>query len=204
MTEVMILNLLHLVVGFSICLGGIMLLRSYSRLGGLLLGGLFAAEIAFRAYKAPEAYALYVPIAAFLVGGLIGALIAYPLRMLFVVLTSCVMGAVVGMIAGLVISQGGATYKVVNSIFSMNSTYNNLQILLMLAFAMLAGLLAIRFEGMMTMASTAFVGAFLLLLGLADLFGAEYPVLRYGIFQFLAWAGLGLAGLIYQNHNQED
>lgn len=76
---------------------------------------------------------------------------------------------------------------------------NDFQLTLIIIFALVMALISLRSEEFMSMASTAYVGAMLVVSGLSGLFGSSLLLLSDGIFVFFFWMVLGLIGLIYQN-----
>jgi hypothetical protein len=203
MSVFIILSFLHLIIGFVLCMGGSMVLRSSPRLGGFLVGGLIAVEVVTRVVTISASNGFLVPLVAFILGGLLGALLAAPLYIVMAVISSSALGGVIGMLAGRIISQGGATRKVIESVFTLEAQVNDIQIILMIVFAIVFGLLTLKYDVFMTMTSTGFVGSFLAISGLVNIFGSTTPILNNSVFQFFAWAGLGLLGLVYQNNNQD-
>lgn len=193
-----VINVLRLVIGFIICMFGSVVLRSSPRVGGFLLGGLIGAEAAVRFLAAPAGYELFFPLVSFLLAGGIGALIAAPLYMVMLVLSSSALGALIGMVAGLIVSMQGVTRAIVEA-FLRFELVNDFQLTLIIIFALVMALISLRSEEFMSMASTAYVGAVLVVSGLSGLFGNSLLLLSDGIFVFFFWMVLGLIGLIYQN-----
>ncbi len=201
MTPFIILNSLQFITGLILAMSGFNLLRNAPKWGGFLIGGLITAHIATRTVVLEGALNMFTPLGGFLVGGVAGMLIAQPLYMLLTVIASCALGAVIGMGAGLVVDKGGATDKIIDAIFSFQQL-SDIQISMAVVFALLFGILAVKFDDFMAMASTAFMGTLLFMVSLTALFGSTTPLLRNGIFFFFACAGLGMVAIAYQNRNE--
>lgn len=116
-----VISVLRLVVGFILCMFGSVVLRSSPRVGGFLLGGLIGAEAAVRFMAAPAGYEMFLPLVSFLVAGGIGALFAAPLYMVMLVLSSSALGALIGMVAGLIVSMQGVTRAIVEAFLKIRT-----------------------------------------------------------------------------------
>lgn len=201
MTPWTLLNILQFITGIVLAMVGYSLLRNSPRWGGFFVGGLITAHVAVRMVALEGILNLLTPVGGFVVGGLVGMIIAGPLYMLMAVISSCSLGAIIGMMAGLIVDKGGATNEIIEAILSFNRL-TDIQISMAVVFALVFGVLALKFEDFMTMASTSFMGSLLVMVSLSAMFGNSTPLLRNGVFFFFAVAGFGLLALISQNRNE--
>ena len=197
------ISVLELVFGMMIGFSGRNLFKTAPFVGGFMIGGVIGANIVNYAVTPPPGTEFWFPIAAFVVAGIIGGLIAVPLYMVMVILSSAAFGALVGAMGGFLIAQEGMTRMLVEGIFKVPAISPG-AVLLMLAFAVVFGAASIRFDEFMLMASTGFVGAFIAASGLNGLFSPTVPVFSNSIFLIFLWLGLGTAGMIFQNQTKSD
>jgi hypothetical protein len=200
---VQIQNIAQILLGLVIAFSGANIFRSSPPLGGFIVGGVVAANLANTLFVPPAGWEFWMPLVAFLAGGLIGALIAIPLHVVVFVLTGTALGIVTGMLLGFLINQQGMTHMIVNGIFTLGSV-TPLQIVLMAVFGIGFGLLSIRFDEMMTAASTAFLGSLSAVSGITFLATARLPIFTNSIFLGFLWFILGLLGWIWQSYHVED
>lgn len=197
-----IMNILHIVVGFALCMFGSMMLRSSPRASGFLLGGWVAAQIANTSFNFSDIWVYLGPLGFFILGGIIGSLLAAPLYMVIVVLSGTLLGALIGFVIGFVVSHSGDSYRLLEGVFSINAI-TNIQSIIMVITAVVFGLLSAAYQEFMTMISTAYVGTALLGWGLVNWFGPATPILRNVVFLFFAWAIVGIIGTVYQYKNRD-
>ncbi|MEJ5201506.1 MAG: DUF4203 domain-containing protein [Anaerolineales bacterium] len=197
-----VMNILHIVVGFALCMFGSMMIRSSPRLSGFLLGGWVAAYIAYSTQNFSGIWVLIGPLGFFVLGGIIGMLLAAPLYMVIVVLSGTLLGAMIGFVIGFVVSHSGDSYRLLEGVFSIGSI-TSVQSIIMVITAVVFGLLSAAYQEFMTMLSTSYVGAALLGWGLVTWFGASTPLLRNVVFLFFAWAVVGILGTVYQYKNRD-
>jgi hypothetical protein len=135
--------------------GGLIALMGYRmfldmlRLWGLLVAGVFGALIViFAVPGAGGPFHLSVPLAVgFILGGIIGVIFANPLKVVIVFLTGLLAGGLLGTVG-----------------YNMVTGTSNLLLAVGLGAAL--GLIAIRFEDVVLIVSTAFLGAAAVMYGL--------------------------------------
>lgn len=195
-------SLLILLAGVAICVAGINLIHEQPALGGLLLGGALGYYLFSFFFIPPAGVGAWFPLIGFAIGGVIGALIARPLYMVILVLTSSMLGGLVGLVISYVLQLGGSPerWKQLSLTINLNDT---LQVWLMIIFALALGFLALPFEEFMTMVSTGFVGAAMFVSSLVILFSGSVALLRNPVFIFFFWFAVGMGGLAWQNHSQQ-
>ncbi len=195
-----ITTLVQFFLGMALVISGYNIFRSTPAVGGFIIGGLLAVNLAIFFIQSPPQWAEWMPALSFVAGGIIGAVIAIPLQIVIAIVSSSALGLLIGALAGFIIAWEGMTSLLVTGLFEMGSV-SPLQGLLMIVFGVFFGFLALRFDDFMIMASTAFLGAFLAVLSLSALGGATYPILTDEILLFFLWAAMGLFGLIWQNYH---
>lgn len=195
-----ITTIVQFVLGLALVISGYNIFRSAPTVGGFIVGGLLAVNLANLFIDPPPYWAEWMPVLSFFAGGVIGAVIAIPLQIIIAIFSSCALGFLIGALAGFIVEQEGMTRLIVTGLFDMEGV-SSLQFILMIVFGVIFGVLALRFDDFMIMASTAFLGAFLAVLSLSVLGGATYPFLTNGILLFFLWAAMGLFGLIWQNYH---
>ena len=196
-----ILAVVELIIGLVIGFSGKNIYKTSPQLGGFMIGGLLTTILVITFVAASP---VWIPVAAFIGGGLVGALIAGPLYMIIVVITSSLFGGLVGVIAGFFLTQQGITRMVVEGIFNFSTDITPVQLMMMLVFAVAFGAASLRFDEFMTMASTGFLGAFILTTGAARLFTPMTALFTDSIFLVFFWAGVGTAGTIFQNQTERE
>jgi hypothetical protein len=156
-------GIILIIFGLFICLSGYSIFRSMLPLWGFILGGLVAITVAPGLFPQQE-HTLVFQIIAFVVGGVVGALISAPLYYVAVFLTGAALGALTGAILGsyLEVSTGTVSMKALTTLAAMPfppEVDSTLQLLLMVVLGLLTGGLAIGFQKFMITASTAFIGS---------------------------------------------
>ncbi len=194
-------SILQALLGLVFTFTGGNLFRSSPALGGFLIGGVVAVN-AGQLAGLPAFAGAWTPLILFILGGVLGALISIPLHGVIFIATAAAFGLIVGAVAGYLASQQGITSMVVTGVFEITSV-SPLQTILMIVFAAGFAALSVRFDEMMIMASTAYLGALIAMGGLANLAGSRLPVFQNGLFLGFAWFTLGLLGWIWQNYHQD-
>ncbi len=196
----LIITGVELLLGAVVVFSGANLLRNMPPLGGFILGGLVGMNVAtFVSGTSPINLGL-----GFVFGGIAGALIAIPLQIIIVILSSSALGVLAGAILGFLIGQEGVSKMIVYGIFSRPQGLTSLQVWLMALGGLVFGALSVRFDEGMLILSTGFLGSFAVIGSLTQLIGFSSPILSNSIFQFFGWAALGLIGAIWQNYNRGD
>jgi hypothetical protein len=196
-------NVVQILLGVVIAFTGANIFRGMPPLGGFIIGGVIGANLANTLITPPPGWGLWMPLAAFLVVGIAGALIAIPLKVVVFVMAGTALGVVAGALIGYIIGQQGITHMIINGLFTMGSV-TPLQALLMAGFGIAFGLLAIRFDEMMTAASTAYLGSLAVVSGVTFLATARLPIFANSIFLGFFWFILGLLGWIWQSYHVEE
>jgi hypothetical protein len=160
---------------------------------GITLGAVFVPA---------QSYTGYLPWLIFIGSGLVGAIVAIPLQIVIVVLSGSVMGAIFGFVAGFLIQQQGIPRLVVEGAFSIQGA-TNLQVWVMVIFAIAFALISIPYEHFMFSASTGFIGSLMITIALSALGAGIYALLRDSIFLFFFFITVGLLGTIWQNYQTD-
>ncbi len=195
----LVITSVQILLGAVIVVSGASLLRSMPPLGGFVLGAL----VGMNAATMIAGPGLMTQGIGFVMGGVIGAIIAIPLQIVIVVLSSTALGVLVGAVFGFLIGQQGVSRMIVEGIFSNPGQITTLQISMMVLGGLIFGILSVRFDEGMLIASTGFLGAFAVINGLAGFSGYIGPMFRNPIFQFFGWVALGMIGAIWQNYNRD-
>lgn len=163
---------LAMFAGGVICFFGYPMIHSAIRVWGFLLAGVGAVLIALGVFHIPGSLTqLTLPMGvAFVIGGVIGALIAAPLSMVVIFFSGTALGALAGIYAYPLIAR------------APEST------LLTVILALITGFLAVSFQEVVLIVTTAFVGALMLVYGARTLMHIEIlPLL--GIFFLIGFFG---------------
>jgi hypothetical protein len=180
---------LAIVAGGIICFFGYPMINSAIRVWGFLILGAAFVLVAVGLFHIPGSLTQITPQMAvvFIVGGIVGVLVAGPLSILIIFLSGTALGALIGIYGYPLVTRGPENT------------------LLTVALALMTGLLAVRFQDVVLIVTTAFVGAAMMIYGamamsslemlpamglffLAGLFGAaaQYKSINPGasIFKF--------------------
>lgn len=198
-----LMAIIRLMAGFMFCFTGYGLLRTAPKFIGFVGGGILAVEIGSRFLSLPDGWETLAPIGMFLLGGLIGLLLASLLYMVMAILGGVVLGGGLGYAAGFLLTRHGDTRQLAEALFQ-RQPLSDLQMVLMLVGGLAVGLLAIRFDELILMATTALLGALFLMAATVQLAAPTTAILRNDVFVFFAWAVLGLFGLYWQNRHPPD
>jgi len=154
--------------GAILCFFGYPMIQSAIRVWGFIVGGLFAILFAIAVLKIPGGVNQLTPQMgiAFAVGGILGAIVAGPLSVVIIFMSGTALGWVIGSL--------GYTYF----------TRGQESTLLAVTLALVTGLLSIRFQEVVMIATTACVGAVLFIYGANSLMQLE--MLWLAIIFFLA------------------
>ncbi len=196
----LVITSVQLLLGVIVAFSGANLLRNMPPLGGFILGSLVGMNVA-TVVAAPSPLNQGI---GFVAGGIAGALIAIPLQIIIVVLSSTALGVLTGALLGFLIGQEGVSRMIVQGIFSRQQPITSMQLWIMVLGGLVFGVLSIRFDEGMLIASTGFLGSFAMIGGLVLLAGKASPILLNPVFQFFGWAAIGMIGAIWQNYNRGD
>ncbi len=195
-------GIILVIFGIMACFMGYSLFKSMLPLWGFLLGGWFLLSFGPSFIPIPPAQNLVYQIGLYVVGGLIGAVIAVPLYFVIIFFSGAALGALAGVLVGALIDMGG-----INS-FSQLDNFTMLtfppqpstllQFVLMVIFGLILGLLALNFQKFMITASSAFVGAAALVGGLSGVISSGLQTSGIGALLIMAWMVLGFVGLFVQ------
>lgn len=198
------LGIVLVIFGIMVCFAGYSIFQSMLPLWGFILGGFIFIIFAPMLIPFPKAQETIYQVAAFGVGGLIGALLARPLYYATVFLSGAAAGALIGMVVGsyLTVSGGQVSVQALAELAAMSfppRIETPLQVVLMIAFGLIVGGFSISFQKFMISASTALLGAAAVVSGLT---GAILDVFRSsptrGFTYFVVWLALGMIGLFIQ------
>ena len=171
-------------------------------IGGFLLGGVLSVYIVTSYATPPAGLEAFYPYIVFIIGGLLGGLIARPLYMVIVVISGSAFGALLGIGFGFIVNLQGDPNSLKQIQFAIQPL-NNISIWLMIIFALILAVLSLIFDDFMLVVSTAFLGSAVIMGSLAGLFSTTIPIFGNIVFQIFVWFGLGMGGLVYQNSNME-
>lgn len=143
--------------GAVLCFFGYPIIHSAIRVWGFIIGGVFITFFAVTVLRIPGG--LSEPTVQmgifFVVGGAIGALIAGPLSILIIFLSGTALGAVIGMYAYPYFIRGQES------------------MLLTIGLALITGFLSVRFQEIVLIVTTSFIGALLVIYGARELSALE-------------------------------
>lgn len=196
------LLILQLFLGVILAFYGAAVFRSMAPLGGLILGGLLGITVGELLVPAAN-YTGWTPYLFFIGAGLVGAMIAVPLKIVIIVISSGVLGAIAGAIIGFLIQNQAFPLMLLDGTFTLGNI-TTLQIWLMAIIAVIFGFLSIQYENFLFYASTGFIGSLMITTAISQLSGAGYPLLRNSIFLFFLFITLGLLGTIWQNYHTDE
>jgi hypothetical protein len=197
-------GMILVVFGIFVCFMGYSMFRSMLPLWGFILGGLVALNFGGGLVSQIHANPLLVQIGTFVVGGIIGALVSAPLYYVSVFLTGAAMGALVGIVFGAYLQMSGGTvsFAALGQLSNMAfppAVTTGLQFLLLAIFGIITGGFAIAFQEFMISASTALIGAAVLVAGLdTTVLQTMQRSPERGIYLVVIWFVVGMLGLFIQ------
>ncbi len=196
-------------VGLIVCVSGRTLFATTPFLGGFLVSGMLGYQLGLTFINAPGNWPAFVlPLISFILIGVLGGVLAKVLYTVLLVIAGLALGAFIGLVAGYVINLGGNPHVLTSNFFSFQPE-NVVQLYTMLiAAAVLAGLSLVA-QDTMAMLSTAFFGAGIAAVNLADLFDATMSgkiaaIATEPVLVIFAWLFLGMAGVFIQNKDDVD
>ncbi|MDX9864185.1 MAG: DUF4203 domain-containing protein, partial [Anaerolineaceae bacterium] len=159
-------------VGLIVCVSGRTLFATTPFLGGFLVSGMLGYQLGLMFIAPPNNWpAFLLPLLSFIAVGLIGGVLAKALYTVLLVIAGLALGAFIGLVAGYVINLGGNPHVLTSNFFSFQPE-NLVQLYTMLIAAALFAGLSLVAQDTMAMLSTAFFGAGIAAINLADLFDA--------------------------------
>lgn len=195
-------------VGLIVCVSGRTLFATTPFLGGFLVSGMMGYQLGLMFIDAPSSWPSFVlPLLSFIVIGIIGGVLARVLYTVLLVIAGLALGAFIGLVAGYLINLGGNPHVLTSNFFSFQPE-NTVQLYTMLiAAAVLAGL-SLTAQDTMAMLSTAFFGAGIAAVNLADLFDATLTgkvaaIATEPVLVIFAWLFIGMGGVFIQNSNDD-
>lgn len=197
-------GMISIVVGIIVCFSGYSMFRSMLPLWGFILGGAAAMYLAPLVIKVPEAQRLWLDIGSFVVGGVLGAVLASPLYYVTIFASGAAMGALSGMVFGayLQISSGEISVRALRQLAGMTfppRIESAVQVFLMVALGLIIGAAALSFQKFMITASTAFLGSAAVVSGFT---GTITQALQgspsQGVWMIVGWLLLGMLGMFIQ------
>lgn len=197
-------SIVMVLVGGTACFMGYSLFKGMLPLWGFILGGWIAMTMAPSFIQVPQSQITLLVIGSFVVGGIIGALIAGPLYYVIVFLSGAALGALLGIVAGALLEMGGITsFQDIRVLSNMNFTFppqvNSVtQLVLIIILGGILGFLALNFQKFMVTASSAFLGAAGLVGGLSVLITNSFPGIGASALMMTAWLLLGMIGIFVQ------
>jgi hypothetical protein len=198
------LGIVLVIFGALVCFMGYSVFRSMLPLWGFILGGFIAITLVPLAVHVAPEQTWILQTVSFIVGGLIGALIATPLYYVTIFISGAAMGGLIGLIAGayLDVSHGQVSVRALTDLAAMTfppRIESPLQVILMVVLGLIIGGFSISFQKFMIIASTAFLGAAGVVSGLT---GAILDALRTsptkGVLVMVSWLLLGMIGMFVQ------
>jgi hypothetical protein len=191
------------VFGLVLCFMGYSIFRGILPLWGFLIFGWIGYTL-LPTYLPSEAGNLMAQASAFVIAGIIGAIIARPLYFVTIFLTGAVFGALLGVMVGSFIEVGGIMSlaqleRFVNMSFPPNPT-STIQYALMFVAALIVGALAISFQKNLIILSSAYLGSAAIVSGLSSILaGYATGGASRGAIMLLAWLVIGTIGMFAQN-----
>ncbi len=157
------IGMISIVVGIIVCFSGYSMFRSMLPLWGFILGGAAAMYLAPLVIKVPEAQRLWLDIGSFVVGGVLGAVLASPLYYVTIFASGAAMGALSGMVFGayLQISGGEISVRALRQLAGMTfppRIETAVQVFLMVALGLIIGAAALSFQKFMITVLDRFPG----------------------------------------------
>jgi hypothetical protein len=202
-------GMILVVFGIFLCFMGYSLFRSMMPLWGFALGGLVAINFGGALTSQIQANPIVVQIGTFVVGGIIGALVAAPLYYVTLFLTGAALGALGGVIFGAYIQLSGGTVSMValTQLSQMSfppAVTTGLQFMMLLILGIIAGGFAILFQEFMITASTSMIGAAALVSGLdSTLLQTLQNTPERAIYLVIIWFLIGLVGMFVQYRTRD-
>jgi len=194
-------NLGYVLLGALFCFSGYSLFRSMLPLWGFILVGWIVMTVVPIIVTVPASQALFLRIGAFVIGGIIGAIISTPLYYVIVFLSGAALGSLAGIMIGAILEAGATSFRTMESFSVLTfppQPDTPLQFILMVALALILGGVAISFQKFMITASSAFIGAAALVGGLSGVMTGQGGISGAGILVFMGWFIIGFLGLFIQ------
>ena len=195
-------------VGVIICFTGRTLFATTPFLGGFLVSGMLGYQLGLMFITPPANWPDFVlPLISFILVGVIGGVLAKVLYTVLLVIAGLALGAFLGLVAGYVINLGGNPHVLTSNFFSFQPD-NVVQLYTMLIAAAVLGGMSLVAQDTMAMLSTAFFGAGIAMINLADLFDATMSgqvsaIATEPVLVIFAWLFVGMAGVFMQNKNDD-
>lgn len=195
-------SLVYIVAGLLIAFSGYSMFRGMLPLWGFVLGGWIGFTLL--PLIAPEqADALMFQVIAFVVGGIIGAIISQPLYYVIVFMTGAALGMVFGVMVGALVDMGGFTnFAQVSGFLSMSFPpipQTVTQMFFMLVLGVILGAAAIGFQRFMVIAASSFLGAALIMTGMQfSITQMSATVMGRGAIMMVGWLILGMVAMFAQ------
>lgn len=194
-----VLFFLQLLSSVLLLFYGYRLTRDATPLSGMLLGGLLGtALVSLIQIPVPAQVQPFLPVIAFVVVGVLVALISNPFYSFFLFLLSTVVGALFGYFLGLLFRLGGDPRNIFLVVKDL-SVIHTLQIFLIVIGAIVFGLVSTRSPEISAQLATAFIGGLSAAFTLAIMLSPIIPVLSRWYVVVFVWLGLGFIGLMSQN-----
>jgi hypothetical protein len=197
-------GIMLVLVGAIACFMGYSMFRSMLPLWGFILGGFIMMTIAPNFITVPPSQTMFLVIGSFVVGGLVGALIAMPLYYGIVFISGAALGALLGIVGGSFLDMGGITsFRDVQNLQNMSITFppqvtSMTQLVLIVIIGGILGFMALNFQKFMITASSAFLGAAALVAGLSAVITNSMPNVSGNILMVVGWLLLGMVGIFVQ------
>ena len=197
------------VFGIAACIAGYSMFRSMVPLWGFLLGGWIGFTMLPVFVSGPQAAQIIYQIGSFLIGGVVGAIIAYPLYYVIIFLSGGALGMMTGILIGALIDMGGInSFRHLDTLASMSfppSPQSGTQFLAMVICGLIMGGLAIAFQKFMVIASSAFLGAAAIISGLVGpIAQIATSDMGRGAVTILGWIILGFIGVFIQFRTMDE
>jgi len=197
-------GIVMVLVGATACFMGYSMFRSMLPLWGFILGGWIFMTFSPNFIQVPASQQLFLVIGSFIVGGLIGALVATPLYYGIVFSSGAAFGALLGVIFGAFLDTGGITnFRDVQELSNMSFTFppqvsSMTQLVMIVIFGVILGFLALNFQKFMITASSAFLGSAALVSGLSAVITNSFPNMGANLLMVIGWLLLGMVGIFVQ------
>ena len=197
-------GIILIIFGIFICFAGYSIFKSMLPLWGFILGGLIMITFGSVFVERFNADPFLLQIILFIVGGVIGALIASPLYYVAVFLTGAALGGLLGIVFGayLEVSGGAVSVRALTTMSGLTfppPVTSTLQFVFMVLFAIITGGFAVGFQEFMLTISTAAIGAAAFVAGLNS---SAFNLLRdnpgRNLWVVIVWLALSMLGLFVQ------